>query len=71
MSKTIKTTVRFDETDPENAGWYAEYSSVDEHGDWHVVDDSQKVWHPTMPTDPGAQGDAERIAAEYAAELAS
>jgi hypothetical protein len=64
MEKTY--SLRYDTTDPSNPGWYAEYYNAE--GD--VIDDSVKIWHPDMPTDPEAREEAEEIAAEYAAGLA-
>jgi hypothetical protein len=48
----------------DNHGWYADY--VD--GSGAVCDDSEKVWHPEMPTSPDAGREARAIAEAYCAD---
>lgn len=64
MATTITTSVHYDTTDPQRPGWYASYQR-----DGEVIDDSEKAWHPEMPTAPDAGAEARRIATAYAASL--
>jgi hypothetical protein len=59
----VTVRVRYDEAGDES-GWYAEYTR-----DGVTVDDSQKVWHPTMPRRRDAERAARRIARSYARGL--
>ena len=51
------------------AGWYAAYYVRTEDGYRDGIDDSAKIWHPTMPRRRDAVRKAERVARAYARKL--
>lgn len=62
---TVTAHVSYDDRG-DDAGWYAQYVI-----DGLVVDDSQKVWHPEMPTRAGLERKALRVARQHASQLAA
>lgn len=65
-SGPITANFYYDDQDPDNAGWYAEYYDKD----GTVIDDSMKVWHEEMPRRRDAKRKAERIVRRHLQHLA-
>lgn len=63
--KGITANFYYDDRDPQNAGWYAEYYDRD-----RIIDDSMKVSHEEMPKRRNAEKKAESVVRRHLRELA-